>query len=336
MSGKKDTFDSSGQTQSKKRFSAAHWRTTVTWSFGKATFGQFNPTRTFDQLKFWTPDPDQQPRTLLIQNILGENRQLVQLKSDGEFLYLLSDEAFLVVDLESSDVLFSQNVAERGIVDFYVSPGNDFYALLVSKNSMRNLMVVVEAEEESILLSRGGKDELGKLTRKFYLEQKASLGKYSIFEGTETRKTEENLSRQEIIFKTSEKQIREIFFDDKIGGLFYVQYCDHTFEGYVICRDFDQTTRIDRINEVNLHNNQQENVLLKVESNLEILDVSDGQLTLYDRRNDENVQPKTSPTLNSLAVEVRFAPANNSDTVFSVPGPGFENLNQTDSDAPSE
>lgn len=283
----------------------------------------------------WKPDSPEEPRTISIIDIIGEDSQLRQLKSDGEFLYLLTEDAFLVTEMETTQVLFSHDMSEGAIIDFYVSPGDDFYALLISKDPTRNVMLVIQAEEQGLLFPGQAQDELTGLTRKFYLDQKGSFDKYSIFEGSELRRTEESLLGQQIFFKTSEKKIREVFFDDATRGLFYVQYSDHTFEGYVICRDFDQCTRVDRIDEINLQSNQQENVLLKVETNLEILDASDGQLTLYDRRNDDATS-ESVPTGDLPGSQIGFSLTNNTDIVFSVPGPGFERLNQAQSDSESE
>lgn len=288
--------------------------------------------RTFDQFLFFGPTQEsQEPRTVQISKVIGPDRQLCKFKSDPDFLFLLTDSSFLVVDIESEEVVFERDVSDRQVLDFFVSPGEDFYVLLMANDPKQNLVVIIQAEEQSPFCKAATQNSLGSLTCKFFIEKRFSLGEYKVF--GEPEAGESPLVQSSSNFQTSEKRVREVFFDDSLRGLFYVQYCDHTLEGYVLRREFDHSLFVSRVGEIDFHSSQKESVLLRVESELELLSVDGGQLFLFDRRNDQTVGPVQSEAHGS-SNEATFSIEENADVLFSVAGPGFENLKLKNSSDP--
>jgi hypothetical protein len=209
-----------------------------------------------------------------------------------------------------------------------VSPGDDFYVLLFSNNSRKHTMILIQSEEEDMsFLCRIQESEnsLSGSTKKFYLKNKSNLTKYNIFENVNVQEMEESFFGQLYHFSTSEKQIKDVFFDEVYNGLFYVQFSDNSLEGYVIIREFDNQTRIQRINEIN-QNNQQENIMLKIDNNLEIMGINKGQLSIYDRRNNDDTDLFQKNL--ELPNEILFSTFENQEIVFSVAGPGFDSFQQ--------
>ena len=281
-------------------------------------FSMLTP-RTFKEIVFSNIDP-----SIAILSIPIEEKHFISMKLDNDFLYLLTSTSFKILCLETAETLFSKTLQTGQFKDFYVSLGDSFFVLLISKDTQKNLFFVVEQPGNSGGLSDleklgAGKGVWGDITRQFFFEKKRELGESQVFDQI----LSEKLFAQEVEFSLPEKPMLRLRFDQKLSHVFYVLFEDLSLETFKVRRDFRRRVQIERIGELNLDREGSEAVSLKLDQNLEFVGVENGQVWLYDSEHDLNLEVFDAKA-QSDADEVSFERVQNSDALFKVSGPGFQ------------
>lgn len=229
-------------------------------------------------------------------------------------------------------MLYKKQIDNNNIDDFFVSPGDDFFVVFVSSTQHSHFILVVQPDSEmsssnyQLHSEISKKQELCHFTKQFYHTKKSLFGKYSSFSDHQKEENNDTLFKTIVPFNTSEKRIKSIFFDQKFRGVFYLQFQDQSLEGHVISRNFCNQVQIEKINEIDLNSHQKESVTLKIEKNLNIIKIKEGNIFLYDSKGDDHFNLTSLISESDDLNRIIYKSFNNSDIIFSVPGPGFDCL----------
>lgn len=233
---------------------------------------------------------------------------------------MLTDSSFIILNLEDGTQIYSYKIENSNYTDFYISEAKeDFYFILISKNGEKHKLVVLEKPDDYVYSSSlQNISPLEIKTQEFY-HQEFPKNKY--FEDSTTF----SISNSEIEFSTENKNIIKILCDKVYSHLLYIYYSDNTIECFSLITDYMNQISISKVHEISFDDSTFEHTSVKIESNLQILGITQGRIYLFDKSNSSEMNFDEQLTDGSLSLIDNF------ENVFDVSAPAFENLHNHES-----